>query len=118
MINTKPLTAWQKLRVQATAGLPVKVTPDDLRLFANVGEYLDQMIDQNVKLLQDRQALMDANGDLLRRIFAAERAVALTSVANEELIKSNAKLGGALLLWQVIALCALAVLIAVVGAVW
>ncbi len=124
MTAPQPLTAWQRLRVTATAGLPVTIMPDDLRVIAKVGEHLDQMIDQKAKLLQDRQAMMDTNGDLLRRLVAAEKARADLETSGkrmldsaDELIAFSAKLRGSLLLWRVIALCALAVLIAVVGVV-
>lgn len=125
MTAPQPLTAWQKLRVTATAGLPVTITPDGLRVIVKVGENLDRMIDQNAKLLRDRRAVMDANGDLLRRLVAAEKARADLEMSGkrmldsaDELIAFSAKLRGSLLLWRVIALCALAVLIAVVGAAW
>ena len=122
MTAPQPLTAWQKLRVTATAGLPVTITPDDLRVIAKVGDHLDLMTDQNAKLVQGANALMDTNGDLLRRLVAAEKASVDLEASGkrmldsaDELIAFSAKLRGSLLLWRVIALCALAVLIAVVG---
>ena len=80
--SQQPLTAWQKLRVQAAAGLPVKVDAEMLRAIAKAGEHLEMMVEMNGELLKQRQPML---------------------AGVERLIASSARLRRALLIWQIIA---------------
>lgn len=102
----QPLTAWQKLRVQAAAGLPIKVGAEMLRAIAKAGEQLDVMVEMNGRLLEQRGELLEYRADLqdaLRRALkTVEQHLPLLAAA-DRLIDSNARLRHKLLIWQIIA---------------